>query len=795
MRENNNAEAVAKEKSSDVDLKFIVGKALGNWYWFVISVIVCVILGVVFMMLSTPKFNVAAKVMVTGPNPRLPSGSTDETMLLSDMNTFSSLNYSNVNNELQVLHSRTLIMQTVKDLQLNVTYWQKQGLVYRETYKRSPFFITLMDLKTGPVYMLYDPQNYKLTIDKDKVNFEDQNTDSSFSAHFGDTLKFNYGTWVLQKNPGIIVDPEGEYELKVGSYGAAFNNYNDNIIAVITTTGVTTIDLTLSTPVKDKGEDILRHLINLYVQSDIDHSNRIADSTIAFIDNRITGVAQDLNHIESNIETFKKNNSIADLTEQGKALLNNSIETNKALDEQEVQISVVKDLENYLEDRSNNTRVMPTTAPIKDPAFLSLLEKYNGLQLDRQKMLATSTESNPAIQTLDMQAAQLRDDLLHLLKSYEQGLVTSRNDLSRQTGNLSNDIQKVPTQEKLYLDMSRQQNVLQALYTYLLQTREQTAVSKSNSISPIRIVDAPQSDPSPYFPDSTIVMLAALLLGLLLPAGTIFIKELLNTKVLTTDDIEDATEVPVVAQISHNKNKKTMLVVTKDARTEIAEQFRTLRTNLQYLITGANEKVILFTSSMSGEGKSFMVINMGSALALSGKKVLLVEMDLCKPKLSADLKLPNEPGITNYIVSDLKLNDVIKPSGIHENCWVLSSGNVPPNPSELVASEKVKKLFAEARQQFDYIIVDTPPVGLVTDAQLISRYADLTLYVIRQRFTAKRQVSIAEQLAATNKMPKLNIILNDMRKIPGYHFGTSKYERNYYEEAKKPFYKKIFRFS
>jgi capsular exopolysaccharide synthesis family protein len=290
-------------------------------------------------------------------------------------------------------------------------------------------------------------------------------------------------------------------------------------------------------------------------------------------------------------------------------------------------------------------------------------------------------------------------------------------------------------------------------------------------------------------------MLAALLLGLLLPAGTIFIKELLNTKVLTTDDIEDHTEVPIVAQISHNKSKKAMLVVTKDARTEIAEQFRTLRTNLQYLITGANEKVILFTSSMSGEGKSFMVINLGSALALSGKKVLLVEMDLRKPKLSADLKLSNEPGITNYIISDLKLNDVIKPSGIHENCWVLSSGNVPPNPSELITSEKVKKLFAEARQQFDYIIVDTPPVGLVTDAQLISRYADLTLYVIRQRFTAKRQVSIAEQLAVTNKMPKLNIVLNDMRKIPGYHFGTSKYERNYYEEAKKPFYKKILRFN
>ena len=397
-----------------------------------------------------------------------------------------------------------------------------------------------------------------------------QNTDSTFSARFGDTLKFLYGTWVLQKNPAVQADPQGDYELKVGSYGVAFNNYNANIIAVVTTTGVTTIDLTLPAPVKEKGEDILSHLINLYVQSDVNHNNRIADSTIAFIDNRLAGVAKSLNNIESNIETFRKNNSIADLSEQGKALLNNSIETNKALDEQQVQISVVKDLENYLEDQKNDIRVMPTTAPIKDPAFLSFLEKYNNLQLERQKMLTTSTESNPAVQTLDLQAAQLREDLLRLLKSYEQGLIVSRNDLSRQTGNLSSDIQKVPTQQKMYLDMSRQQNVLQALYTYLLQTREQTAVSKSNNMSPIRIVDAPQSDPTPFFPDSTIVMLASVLLGLLFPAGTIFIKELLNTKVLTTDDIEDATEVPVVAQVTHNKNKKNILVVTKDARTEIA---------------------------------------------------------------------------------------------------------------------------------------------------------------------------------------------------------------------------------
>jgi tyrosine-protein kinase Etk/Wzc len=792
MIQDNNTELITKEKTNDVDLKFIVGKALGNWYWFVISVIVWVILGVVFYLVVTPQFNVAAKVMVTGPNPRLPSGSSDENAILFDNNASNTVaNYSNVNNELQVLHSRTHIMQTVYDMQLNVTYWQKVGLVYRETYKRSPFFIKLLELKAGQVYMLYDPQQYYIKIHKNKLSFEDLNTDSTFTAHFGDTLRFRYGSWVLLKNPDIPADSTADYELKVGSYGMAFTNYNANIIAILSTTGVTTIDLTLPSGVKDKGEDILRHLINLYIQSDIDHNNKIADSTIAFIDERLKHVAQDLNNIESNIETFKKNNNIADLSEQGKVLLTTNVETNRALDEQQVQINVVKDLENYLEDGSNNKRIMPTTAPIKDPAFVSLLEKYNSLQLERQKMLVTSTENNPAIQTLDTQTAQLREDLLRLLKSYEQGLIVSKNDLSRQTGNLYNNIQKVPTQEKIYLEYARKQNVLQSLYTYLLQTREQTAVSKSDNISPIRIVDQPMSDPIPYFPNLIIVMLAALLLGLLCPAGTIFVKELLNTKVLTPDDVQEYTNVPVVARIEHIKSKNP-LVVTMDARTAVAEQFRTLRTNLQYLLTGVNEKVILVTSSMGNEGKSFVAINFASALALSGKKVLLLEMDFRKPKLSANLKLSDQVGVTDYIISDLKLMDIAKPSGIHGNWWIASSGNIPPNPSELMAHARVQQLFTEAKHQFDYIVVDTPPVGLVTDAQLISRYADMSLYVVRQKFTNKRQLSIIEELAVTHKMPKLNIILNDMKKIPGYSYGTSKHEAAYYKD-KKPFFKRIFR--
>ncbi len=789
MRENlNGTLSPQPEKQGDIDLKFIVGKVLGNWYWFVISVIVWILIGILFMVVFAPKWNISAKVIVNGANSKVQSGMSSEAGMLSDLDLYSKP--GNVNNELQVLHSRSLINQTIKDLQLNVGYFIERGILYRETYDKSPYFIKLLSLKQMPE-MKEDPQKYDMTVDKnDVLHFEDDNTDSVFTARYGDTLRFYYGSWVLQKNPLVQADPDADYRLKIASNGSTFEDLNDNIIALVYSTDVTSIDITMGSNVKAKGEETLRHLINLYVQSDINNNNRIADSTISFINSRLATVSQDLSQVESNIESFKKSNKIADLSEQGRAFLSNSIETNKALSDQQVQIQVIHDLVNYLQDDKNNQRIMPTTAPIKDPAFVSLLEKYNGLQLDRQQLLVNSTENNPAVKTLDLQAAQLRQDLIKNLSSYEQTLRFSQQDLTRQTNEAATSIRNVPTQERVYLEYARKQNVLQSLYTYLLTTREQAAVSKSN-ISPIRIVDAPEADEIQYFPDPIIVFIVALLLGLITPSVTLFVKELLNTKVMVPADIEALTEIPVVSQISHSKGKNA-LVVTKDTRSEVAEQFRLLRTNLQYLLTGANEKVILLTSSMGGEGKSFIAINFASVLALAGKKVLLIEMDLRKPSLSASLRLSNETGVTNYIVSDVALRDVIKPSGIHDNCWLMSSGNVPPNPSELIIHDKVEKMFAEARREFDYIIVDTPPAGLVTDAQLISRFTDLTLYIVRQKFTFKRQISMAEEMAANDKLKKVYILLNDVRKLPGYNYGgSSKYERGYYD-MKRPWYKKIF---
>jgi capsular exopolysaccharide synthesis family protein len=264
-----------------------------------------------------------------------------------------------------------------------------------------------------------------------------------------------------------------------------------------------------------------------------------------------------------------------------------------------------------------------------------------------------------------------------------------------------------------------------------------------------------------------IIVAAAIFLGLLIPSVTIFMKELLNTRVITTDDITNVTNVPVVADISHSKSGK-QLVVSKDSRSEIAEQFRTLRTNLQFLMPNPSEKLIMTTSSMGGEGKSFVAMNLACSLAISGKKVLLMEMDLRKPRISATLNVDNSVGFSNYIVSDVKVKDIIKPSNIHPNFYLIGSGSLPPNPAELLVHDRVSQLFNEVKNEFDYVVIDCSPVGLVTDALLLSRYADVVLYVVRQRFTYKKQINIIQGLANDRKFKKIDIIFNDVKPIPGY---------------------------
>jgi capsular exopolysaccharide synthesis family protein len=774
----------------DVDIKFLVAKVLGNWYWYLIALIILILIGLSLMLFVSPRYTVTGRVLVTGYNPagKAVTGVDESTVLNQLGNMFSVPNA--VMNELEIIHSRTLVEKTVRDMQLNVTYWGQGPLRYEEVYKASPYFIQLLSLKN-----ITDPIEYDVRVidDGNKVHFVDQDSDSTFTMSFGDTVHCWYGSWVLERNPDVVEkNPHHTLGMVINSWAQTIYAYTQNVTASTVNEQVNIIDLSISGVTPQKNEDMLKHLIGLYVQADIDNHNKVADSTIAFIDERLATVAASLSDVDKGIESFKKQNKLTDLTNDANELVQTSTNVNQSMQDKQVQFKVVEDLENYLKDARNNTRIMPTTAPIQDPAFVQTLDKYNTLQLQRQTYLQTSTENNPNVKSTDIQLSQLRGDLLSMLQTYKKGINTEQTDLESRNAQMQSSIQKVPTQQKIFLDFTRRQNVLEGLYTYLLQTKEQTAVSKSNSLAPIRVIDQPIRGPLPYFPNVVIIVIGIIFLTLVIPSAVIFLKELLNTRVISTDDISDHTDVPIVAGIARNKSKKKMLVDLSQ-HSEISEQFRALRTNLQFLLPGTNEKVLMTTSSMGGEGKSFITLNLAQVLAVSGKKVLMMEMDLRKPRLTPALHIDHKPGFSDYVVSDMKPADIIRPSGLHPNCFIITSGSIPPNPAELIVNDKVPKLFEALRGEFDYIIIDTPAIGLVSDALLFSQYTDAVLYIIRQRTTYKKQVNIVQGLVNEKRFKKVDIIFNDIKPIPGYGYGYKrKYGSGYYDDYKRPFWKRIF---
>lgn len=793
---NGSTKAVLKGyngESEGFDFKYLVAKVAGNWQWFALSLILCLGLGIIYLIYAIPTFTITSRIMVNGNNANKTSSGVTETQMLSELALFSQ--QSDVNNEIQMLHSRTLIEQTIRDLQTNVSYWAQGDIRFSEVYLKSSFLIELIDLKKN----LEDPLAWDIRIDGDQVKFIDDFTGDKFTMTWGDTAKLKFCTFVLLKNPNVPeeTDPNRPLGLKIAPFDATYYTYNENLLTFLSAENTTSIDVTLDASVPAKGEDFVNHLIQLYVQTKINNSNAIADSTIRFIDERINGVARELTSVEQGLESIKQSGGITDMQEVAKSLLGESADAQKMLNAQQAQIEWVESLETQLQ---SETRTMPTTSPITDQAYITMVEKYNNLQQQRQTLLLNSTENNPQVKGIDAQLASMRATLRNTLRTYKEGLIMNRNNLQQQTANVQTRIQSLPTRQRQYLEASRRQDVLQQLYVYLLTVREQTAVTKSNNIAPIRIVDVAKAGVYPSWPIKPIIIIVCLFLGVVIPAVVLLVNELNNTKVTTPADIIGSTAAPFIGEISQSKSSSPV-VVTRESRTAVAEQFRTLRTDLLFRLAGTENKVIMCTSTVSGEGKSFVTLNLAAALALSGKKVLLVDLELRKMQLSKDLGIANNLGIADYLEKNAPLAEVILPSGVNENLWCLCSGQLQANPSEALLNDRMKTMFDDMRKKFDYIVVDTPPAAIVTDAQMIGVYADLTLYVVRQLYTYKKHIDVIEDLRVNNKLNNIFVIMNDVKPVPGYNKGYGfgyRFDEDYgyYQEEekveKKPLLQRIF---
>lgn len=765
----------AEKEAANKLLYKIIEKGIRLWPWLLVSALLCSALAYLYLSATNPSYKIRSSILVQDDKK-----GTDlaESQLLQDFGLLTGK--SSVDNEAEIFKSRSLMEDVVKELNLHIHYLLPGKLKTSELFKEAP-----VSVKTIPPF----PDNinatvtYELMFDKNRRTFKITSNDKTYQGILGIPIGIEDQTLVITPTQKLESWPENQpLIVTVNPVDATAQHYMQALNVEIPNKQVSVIYLTLQESLRDKGELILNTLTKVYLKANHDDKSKIADSTMDFIDKRLNIVSKELATIEKEIEGFKTTHKLTNIGEQSKLLLENTSEYARQLTALEVQKSVIDTLEQFLKENANKNRIVPSTLVMQDPNFLSLTEKYNTIQLQKDRMLVSHTASHPAIINLTEQLSNMRMEMLSSLYSIKKGLMVSIGAMQQKTNGFEQQISAVPTKERIFLDFERQQNLKQELYLFLMKKREETAISKSSTLANARIIDAAKADFSPFKPSRKMILMFGFIAGLIIPFGVSFGRDFLNNRISTLEDITSLTAAPVIGEIGHN-HTNVSVAVTFTSTQLISEQFRTLRTNLQYLLPNANEKTLLVTSSMSGEGKSFLSINIGMSFALAGKKVLLLEMDLRKPKITQSLQLEKK-GFTNFILDEnSNWKNWIQPTHLNENFHFMSSGPIPPNPSELLLLPKVKYLFSELSGQYDYIIIDSPPVGMVTDAEILAAHANVTLYVVRQSFTLKQQMALIEKFFRKKALPKMNILMNDVELKTGYGYYGYGYGYGTYHAA------------
>ena len=548
------------------------------------------------------------------------------------------------------------------------------------------------------------------------------------------------------------------------------------------TTSVAVISLKNSS--LQRGQDFINQLLEMYNRNTNNDKNEIAQKTAEFIDERIGIISKELGSTEANLETFKRDAGITDLTSEAQIALAGNAEYEKKSVENRTQISLVNDLRKYL--RGNEYEVLPSNVGLQDAALIGAIERYNEMLMERKRLLRTSTENNPTIVNLDTSIRAMKANVQATLEGTLQGLMITKESLDREASRYSRRISNAPGQERAYVSIARQQEIKAGLYLMLLQKREENAIALAATANNAKIIDEAIADDIPVSPKHSMIYLIALMLGVGIPVGIIYLIELTKFKIEGRADVEKLTSVPVVGDIplTDEKNDKNgSIAVFENKNNLMSETFRNIRTNLQFMLDN-DQKVILVTSTVSGEGKSFVSSNLAISLSLLGKKVVIVGLDIRKPGLNKVFNLSSkEKGITQYLANpEMDLMSLIQQSDVNKNLYILPGGTVPPNPTELLARDGLDKAIEILKKNFDYVILDTAPIGMVTDTLLIGRVADLSAYVCRTDYTHKAEYTLINELYHEKKLPNLCTIINGVdlkRRKYGYYYGYGKYGKHY----------------
>ena len=772
-----------------IDFQEILFKYLIHWPWFVGAVIVCLLGAWLYLHTTTPIYNISATVLVKDDKKGGSAGMASELENLGLNGLITSS--QNIDNELEVLRSKTIAKEVVVDLNLYISYKDEDEFPVKDMYKTSPVQVNLIpqeaEVLDNPmvVEMALHPQgnldvNVKVGDDEYQKHFD--KLPAVFPTERG-TLAFFSPDSLVSKDAKDV-----DSEKIVRHITATINNplrvarwycKNMTIEPTSKTTSVAVISLKNSS--LRRGQDFINKLLEMYNINTNNDKNEIAQKTAEFIDERIGIISKELGSTEESLETFKRNAGITDLTSEAQIALTGNAEYEKKRVENQTQINLVEDLRRYM--RGNEYEVLPGNIGLQDAGLVAQIDRYNEMLVERKRLLRTSTESNPTIINLDTSIRAMKMNVDVTLDRTLQGLLITKADLDREASRFSRRISDAPGQERQYVSIARQQEIKAGLYLMLLQKREENAITLAATANNAKIIDDAIADEIPISPRYRISYLVALILGVGIPVGIIYLINLTKFKIEGRSDVEKLTSAPIVGDIPLTDEKQGAIAVFENQNNLMSETFRNIRTNLQFML-GNDKKVILVTSTVSGEGKSFISGNLAISLSLLGKKVVIVGLDIRKPGLNKVFNISKrEQGITQYLANPEKnLMDLVQLSDVSKNLYILPGGTVPPNPTELLARDGLDKAIETLKKNFDYVILDTAPVGMVTDTLLIGRVADLSVYVCRADYTRKNEYTLINELIDGNKLPNLCTVINGLdlkKKKYGYYYGYGKYGKYY----------------
>ncbi len=766
-----------EDKENVINIKEELFKYLAHWRWFVLSVFVSLICAFVYLKVTPKSYSVATKILIKDEK------SNDLANQLSAFSEAGLLGNSknNIENEVEILKSRTLILNTLDSLNLNIQYLDVSEVTEVDLYKKSP------------INVLWNNENIQNAVSIELTNIEGNNFHVSINGNdigngsFGKNINTEHGSFIIKKTGSI--NKSNELKINIFPKIQLAESYRGAVNVAPASKTSSVIDVSIIDKTPEKAADFLNTLVYNYNLGGIKDKRFISENTANFISERLNLIATELGDVESQVEGYKNNNNLSDIETEVKLYLDNLSSFEKSVLENETKINVVNSLIQHV-SRAKQDELVPGGLLTDDAGSESIIQEINQLILEKQKRAVNATSENPAYILLEDQIRSLKSNLSASLRRNLSSLQIVKNDYKRQENEMQAKLSQVPRQEREFRIIDRQQKVKEALYLFLLQKREETNITLAATDLNAKVIDKAIVTNKPVAPKSMIILLAALILGAIIPFIVIYVRNLIDTKVKNRFDITDNSDIPFLGDIPTSETSDKLMEVS--SRSSAAEAIRIVRTNLDFILSEKAEdecKVIFLTSTISGEGKTFVSSNLAATFSLSGKKVLLVGLDLRNPKLYEYLKI-NPLGISNFVTSNNKsLNDYILKVEGYENFDVLSSGSIPPNPTEILMSKKIKEVFETLKSQYDYIIVDTAPVSLVTDTLLISKYADATIYVVRANKIDKEMLRIPNELYRDKKLNKLTFVLNDSDVTKGYGYG---YGYGYGAKTEeKPFWKKI----